>query len=220
MGKRKHPSKEEEQKAYYDRLVYQCRKDLNKQAKVCKTFECRKLIRKGKTDDLAPLKEQSLEPVIEEGLRRLGLIQTPMSTDAWVESILQQKRMLDAIEKWSDSVTEYNKFCHRYDKPPEPEEEPEKDPDKSQFVKLDEDDYAAVTKKKNRPGQRARLANALAKEAKKEGRRVDHSINWRPKNKEEPKEVVEEKEEIHPSWQAKKDKKEGIAVFKGTKITF
>ena len=35
-----------ERQSYYDRLVHQCQKDLHKQAKIAKTFECQKLIRK------------------------------------------------------------------------------------------------------------------------------------------------------------------------------
>jgi hypothetical protein len=45
--KRQRPSrKEEEQQKYYDTLLHMCQKDLHKQAKTTKNFECQKLIRK------------------------------------------------------------------------------------------------------------------------------------------------------------------------------
>jgi len=101
-------------------------------------------------------------------------------------------------------------------------------------------------KKKNRKGQRARRAKAMAIEAKLAGRlhRPEESLNWRPKAKstdeiEEPgdkqnlrptacprrsREMFEKpdsKEALHPSWAAaKKNKESGIVEFKGSKITF
>jgi hypothetical protein len=102
---REGPSKkEEEQQKYYDRLLHMCRKDLNKQIKTTKNFECQKLIRKLKeqasanvnvtteaaTDTpattttttttnrnevkLQELRDLSMEPVIRECLRRLGIL--------------------------------------------------------------------------------------------------------------------------------------------------
>jgi hypothetical protein len=46
--KRQRPTskKQEEQQKYYDTLLHMCQKDLNKQAKTTKNFECQKLIRK------------------------------------------------------------------------------------------------------------------------------------------------------------------------------
>lgn len=96
---RKTISRQEEQQSYYDRLKHQCRKDLNKHAKVTKNFEIKKLIRKIKegerkvvdtvaADDgntakqvakqgrkLQTLKVYALEPVLQECCRRLGLHQ-------------------------------------------------------------------------------------------------------------------------------------------------
>jgi hypothetical protein len=50
--KRQRPTskKEEETQKYYDTLLHMCQKDLNKQAKTTKNFECQKLIRKLKED--------------------------------------------------------------------------------------------------------------------------------------------------------------------------
>jgi len=104
-------------------------------------------------------------------------------------------------------------------------------------------------KKKNRKGQRARRAKAMAIEAKKVGRvhRASDSMNWRPKKQHQSPEDVygdhnnnhsnasnqraptfgKEKsapsaasETLHPSWAAKKKDSTGIVEFKGTKITF
>ena len=97
-------------------------------------------------------------------------------------------------------------------------------------------------KRKNRKGQRARKAKALAIQARTEGRTWDKSMNWRPKkeNKDEGEtneNIIKEpikasdvaetgkdwKEDgtAHPSWlAAQKKKKEGIVAFAGKKITF
>ena len=133
----------------------------------------------------------------------------------------------------------------------------------------DDYEYPTVEKKKNRPGQRARRAKAMAIEAKNAGKTWDSSINWREKKKDttdgerstggsrggerreksnsrdkqntrnksntdnKPKETKHQdiatmgkawKEEgnAHPSWAAKAaaQKSQGIAEFKGKKITF
>jgi len=131
-------------------------------------------------------------------------------------------------------------------------------------------EYPTVEKKKNRPGQRARRAKAMAIEAKNAGKTWDLSINWREKKDDtdgdqirstgvsrggerrdnsnsrerqntrnksnadnKPKEAKHQdiatmgkawKEEgnAHPSWAAKAaaQKSQGIAEFKGKKITF
>lgn len=97
--------------------------------------------------------------------------------------------------------------------------------------------------KKNRMGQRARKAKAMAIEAKKSGKVWNNSINWREKkNTTEEKSTMDNKRKpivkssdvanmgknwkdegkSHPSWAAKEAQKlkSGIAQFKGTKITF
>ena len=100
--------------------------------------------------------------------------------------------------------------------------------------------------KKNRPGQRARNAKKLAIQARKEGKSWTSS-NWRPKknnveNNDESTETTKTTKQkpnvkasdvantgsnwksdgfAHPSWlAAQRQKKEGIAQFTGTKITF
>ena len=132
--------------------------------------------------------------------------------------------------------------------------------DKSQFLRLggeEEDDAPGQDaqygpgsfveeKKKNRKGQRARRAKAMAIEAKKAGRLhlPAESVNWRPKKQYQPTEEeegggyhkdtrqhaagssqpVKEKaapaETLHPSWAAAKKDSSGIVKFQGTKITF
>ena len=138
------------------------------------------------------------------------------------------------------------------------------DPEKSLFLRLDggedkepqEDyqygpgSYVVEEKKKNRKGQRARRAKAMAIEAKKAGRvrRPDDSLNWRPKKQYKPVEEEDNSgyrnnsqrhdsagdssqparakpapapaEKLHPSWAAAKKDTSGIVKFQGTKITF
>uniref|UniRef100_A0A6V2HBK2 Bud22 domain-containing protein n=1 Tax=Ditylum brightwellii TaxID=49249 RepID=A0A6V2HBK2_9STRA len=57
------------------------------------------------------------------------------------------------------------------------------------------DDYynegGQMNLKKNRPGQRARKAKAMAIQAKKEGRTWDSSVNWREKKKTKPEDENE-----------------------------
>jgi hypothetical protein len=97
--------------------------------------------------------------------------------------------------------------------------------------------------KKNRQGQRARKAKAMAIEAKKAGRKFDASLNWRPEKEPTDAPVSRDSfapsksnphtarpqaaapseptpEELHPSWAARKEQKTGIAAFQGKKITF
>lgn len=163
-GNSKH---EDNQQRYYDRILHMCRKDLNKQAKVTKNFECQKLIRKlkevtvttattataasantsstakdtlKKEEHLKELKDMPMEPVMDECFRRLGILTLnpnpttvdkvvvkAMDTDNgnsdtttvnagstmqhWIERILQHKRMRECLEKWSDEVTEYRRWC-------------------------------------------------------------------------------------------------------------
>jgi hypothetical protein len=107
----------------------------------------------------------------------------------------------------------------------------------------DDDEYASIVKKRNRPGQRARKAKAMAVQAKKEGRPYK-SVNWREKkpNKkntttEKPRETKQatrqaaeiasmgkswkEEGKEHPSWAASQSqKKSAIVAFQGKKITF
>jgi hypothetical protein len=130
----------------------------------------------------------------------------------------------------------------------EEEEEDENDQnDKNWYGPGGSDDLVVV--KQNRMGQRARRAKALAKQAKKEGRTWDKSINWRPKKEQvdeseqgalhvppattttkpsitsapriaEMGKVWKEEGQAHPSWAARASEKTGIVAFAGTKITF
>jgi hypothetical protein len=107
---------------------------------------------------------------------------------------------------------------------------------------LDEFGDPFLVQKKNRQGQRARKAKAMAIEAKKAGRVWDSSLNWREK-KENPNpkrhkshhseaeappkpSMAEEAISAHPSWaakhsqQAKEKSGLGIVQFTGTKIKF
>ena len=111
------------------------------------------------------------------------------------------------------------------------------------------DEYAQISKpaKKNRKGQRARRAKAMALEAKREGK-IYKSINWRPKKSNDDmndeaninasglgKEMEVKAADVaemgkdwkndgkaHPSWAAKEHakKQSGIAAFAGKKIIF
>ncbi|GKY97047.1 hypothetical protein MPSEU_000663300 [Mayamaea pseudoterrestris] len=126
------PSPEQD---YYDRLIHQCRKDLSKQLKVCKSFECQKLIRKIKATEekqsvekmqqtYETLKQMSIEPVLDKCLRRIGVSQlnpngyeppkhesNDASNDKWVEKLLEHKRMQQSMESWSEQATDFRKWC-------------------------------------------------------------------------------------------------------------
>lgn len=131
-----------------------------------------------------------------------------------VEKILKHKKMLSTIENWNDQVTEYRrwslqqqdrdapKFGHESQHTGKKKKrrssnkeysaaDVNEDPDKSLFLRLDGGDHdepAEGEKKKNRRGQRARKAKAMAIEAKKAGRvrQPDDSLNWRPKKQQKP----------------------------------
>lgn len=92
--------------------------------------------------------------------------------------------------------------------------------------------------KKNRSGQRARRAKAIAIQAKKDGTIIDKSINWRqPKQQQNQLDqstnstdhsssnhqkvnTNKKQETLHPSWEARKSNQKGIVEFQGKKITF
>jgi hypothetical protein len=212
------------EQAYYNRLMHQCRKDLSKQLKVCKSFECQKLIRKIKlisqekessaTEKMQTtyesLKAMSIEPILYESLRRLGVLQLnpnkleiekihEVCDSKWTEKLLEHKRMQQALEQWSDQVTEFRKWCLRrldreeegyLDKNTTKGGKPVKanvtqddmgDVASSLFVQLgDTNKLGGVPEKKNRPGQRARKAKAAAIEAKQKGLPApEKSLNWR-----------------------------------------
>ncbi len=74
---------EVEQSDRYNRLVHACTKDLHKQAKVVKSFECQKIVRSLKKDGggknkkeeerLRKMKAFDLNIMVQEALRRLGI---------------------------------------------------------------------------------------------------------------------------------------------------
>lgn len=120
----------DDKQSYYDRLLFQCRKDLHKQAKRVKQFETQKLIRRKQANNSTKIDEikayDSFEPVIQECLRRLGILALNPNDDdgndpsppaapapsSWVtERILQHKQMRDAIDKWHEEVTNYRRWC-------------------------------------------------------------------------------------------------------------
>jgi len=196
--------------------------------------------------------------------------------EEFVDKLLSQKRLLTVIEEWNDKVTLFRRwYLKRLDivngtpgfvgkgvatkKSLRKEnsnllrKENGKFNAESYFVTMGNDgnnnDFAEddTEVKKNRPGQRARKAKAMAIEARKNGTKLDKSLNWRekkvynddynndpnynntttnkPKNLDVGKIATmgkEWKEEgnAHPSWGAAAAKKKGIVAFQGTKITF
>lgn len=244
--KRKHPSISrqeqfhQERQEKYEKLRHGASKALHKEAKVVKSFECQKVVRKLKQQPspvqehrLAFLKSFSLDKLVHLTLQRLGMfnldpsLQTPTETSAssseeemeLMEKLLQQKRLVNAIEVWNDKVTDYRRWMSRRQEQIESDGPSSQDDRKNNtkkkkskkekkssslaggdggifvclggasFVEEDDtdvldqshevDEYAAVVKKKNRPGQRARKAKAMAIQARKAGRTWDSSLNWR-----------------------------------------
>lgn len=192
---------------YYDRLLFQCQKELHKVAKQTKQFETKKLIRQLKQTAetkssietrLAQLKDYDVEPVVQECVQRLGLpvlnpnadeetAPPPVSSSWMLDRIVNHKRMNDTMEKWQEEVAKYRRWCTVRN-------------DSNKFVSRENSLFvqlgSAATKdgdtsngnkkrKKNRHGQRARKAKALALAAKREGRTLlpEESINWRAKKK-------------------------------------
>lgn len=247
---------------YYDRLLFQCQKELHKLAKQTKQFETKKLIRQLKTANneeattkqietkLTELKEYDVDPVVQECVRRLGLpALNPNGGEtlpdirveaSWMlDRIVHHKRMKGTMEKWHEEVAKYrrwcavdngtNKFVAR---------------ENSLFVQLGKstaetnEPKQAKPKKKNRQGQRARKAKALSLAARQEGRTLlpEESLNWRAKKKAPANErndptpsmpqartqppAPTHEAPLHPSWQARKETKNGIVAFQGKKITF
>lgn len=78
---RKRPREDEHQLSYARRLVHQCRKELHKQAKICRNFECQRLSRKLKQEQkesqatlLQKWRHLPIGPVMELCFRRLGML--------------------------------------------------------------------------------------------------------------------------------------------------
>jgi len=280
----------QERKERYDKLLHQARKSLNQQAKVAKSFECAKLVRKLKSNGnedvlqnrLIQLKQISLQNVVQIAIQRLGILnldpdfstsietksQNNPEEEILMEKLLSHKRIVGCIEEWNDKVTQYRRWYlqrqdsvhgNKFDSTarPKTQKKGKKSNVRELFVNLGEinnsekyDQYGPGSKlvvaegKKNRPGQRARKAKAMAIEARKAGRTWDKSLNWRePKRKKEDEEENTEGNEVklkhvgaaeiasmgkswretgkeHPSWAAKSSQNQGIVAFQGKKIIF
>jgi hypothetical protein len=226
-----------ERKERYDKLLYQAKKALHKEAKVVKSFEVQKVVRRIKEnqhpdpaldDKLTALKQFPVDSVVQICVKHLGIpnlnptqeLEHEKSTadgDALVEKMLQHKRLGAVMEAWNEKVTEYRRWCLRRkdavsgvpsfveDMQPKNMKKAKRHDDlPSMFVSLggllddevdgvesEDNKYLAygpastmeMEIKKNRPGQRQRQAKAKALEARKEGRIVDKSLNWREKKR-------------------------------------
>lgn len=268
-------------KERFDKLLYQAKKQLAKQAKLCRTFLLQRHIRKMKKQTIAApcelqsVKELPLEHIVEQGLRQLGLLHAnpdPKATfrqpepldpslKTRVDAVLAHARFRSVLEEWHRKVTDYRRWAMHLDERSEVGIQTKNCPKVSDstrqhmkhqptslFCSLDGDGgtnespygpgafMEAVPTKKNRKGQRARRAKAMAIEAKNEGKKYE-SLNWRSTEEKSKKRKEEERpsrssgnykegstnlptEEQHPSWVAKQGQKSGIVAFKGTKITF
>ena len=216
----------------------------------------------------------ALNPSVEDRSKdHVAVDDLPQSDRDLLERMLQHKRTQQAMDGWNDKVTDYRQWLLRRQEYLAEGPKPRKKQRQSQggeqsavgglFVQLGGDDaspsatadgeqYAGgideysrqEEKKKNRPGQRARRAKALAIEAAQEGREVDYSLNWREpkKNKRQavaakprasqprkppaPSDIVtmgatwKEEGKEHPSWAARQAQKPSIVAFAGKKITF
>ena len=243
-----------ERKERYDKLLYQAKKALHKEAKVVKSFEVQKVVRRikeGKDCDahrtklmdekLAELKHLSLDTVVNICIKRLGIpnlnpiieedkTEISASCDAIIEKFLQHNRLSAAMEVWNEKVADYRRwYLRRQDvvsrvpafvqemRPvtlPKHLAKKKQDEVPSMFVSLgglqnddesnddegNHDKYLAYGPasgmlmeevRKNRPGQRQRQAKAKAVEARKEGRTLDRSLNWREKKKDNGHEMEE-----------------------------
>lgn len=277
-GKERHIAIKKER---FDKLLYQARKDLQKQAKRCRAFLVQKSIRKMKQKEdggtdvpsssssssrLRAIKEAPLDRVAERAVRQLGLLHANPDPDAdfaasrppdhqqedrVVGAILTHARFQKALEGWHEKVTDYRRWALNFDERAENRKNPgasatavmrpiKKKQSTSIFCSLDGGDggeeeetspygpgayMEEVPVKKNRKGQRARRAKAMAIQAKKEGRKYE-SLNWRSeeerraKMEKAEKEKAAEEETQHPSWNAKRNEPTGIVAFEGSKIKF
>ena len=297
---------EAERRDRFDKLLYQAKKALHKEAKVVKSFEVQKVVRLIKEggnhnqstpklleEKLAMVKQFPVDTVVEICIKRLGIrnlspypdeikFESNTEGDGIVEKMLQHKRLGAVMEIWNEKVTEYRRwYLKRKDAvegvpdfvqemQPTHLKKKKQESVPSMFVSLggvhqdgmddndgDPDEYGAygpahgleMEMKRNRPGQRQRQAKAKALQAKKEGRTVEKSLNWREKKKKAEnedatsasrrapsKDVKPEKIDAskiatmgktwkeegatHPSWAARASLKTGIVAFTGKKITF
>ena len=100
---RKRP-REDEQLSYARRLVHQCRKELHKQAKVCRNLECQRLSRKVKQEQkesqatlLQKWRQLPLDPVIDLCFRRLGMLDLVQTVAACEKGEEQKTKRRDKV---------------------------------------------------------------------------------------------------------------------------
>ena len=246
------PTPQELQQERYDKLLYTAQKQLHKHAKTCKAFMVQKCIRKLKQQSqtkassssslLIGWKELDLDLVVNLAVRQLGLWHANPNPEAIMPSpppdaienplvaqLLQQTRFQSIMEEWNQKVTEYRRWCMKFEQGPPGstkskqrkkrkqqqslqrqevtsmfcslggDDDDEQDGDENAMSAYGpaagagdydgyHDDYGyEAPKKKNRKGQRARRAKAMAIQAKKEGRKRYQSLNWRSKEEKEKK---------------------------------
>ncbi|KAI2491186.1 hypothetical protein MHU86_23381 [Fragilaria crotonensis] len=137
-SKRRRTSPEEqleiERKERYDKLVYQAKKALHKEAKVVKSFEVQKIVRRIKENQnpdpaldekLIALKQFPVDSVVQICVKRLGIpnlnpsqeekehAESTAEGDALVEKMLQHKRLGAVMEAWNEKVTDYRRWYLR-----------------------------------------------------------------------------------------------------------
>ncbi|GAX13975.1 hypothetical protein FisN_5Lu115 [Fistulifera solaris] len=113
---RKRP-REEDQRSYARRLVHQCRKELHKQAKICRNLECQRLSRKLKQEHkesqatlLQKWRHLPLDPVLDLCLRRLGMLDVVQMVVVVEENDVGKKNKKDkSTEKMEKESTESSK---------------------------------------------------------------------------------------------------------------
>merc|ERR1712238_29984 len=201
-----------------------------------------------------PEKSTDIDSQNDEEMRQFSML--------LIEKILRHKRLFSVIDSLTEKVSEFrswearrgeyvNNIGKKRPKENNAIDETNKSLSKKRksngYREIDVADYGEFNEfenvKKNRMGQRARKAKAMAIEAKKSGKVWNNSINWREKkNTTEEKSTMDNKRKpivkssdvanmgknwkdegkSHPSWAAKEAQKlkSGIAQFKGTKITF
>jgi hypothetical protein len=156
---RLHPNTKDEQvmalkKDRYSKLFHQAQKQLTKQVKQVRTFLVQRQIRKLKSsrsggeasndqqqeqhqNAFHPLKDLSLDLVVQQAMRQLGLIHANPCPDhnvialappldrsspisQLVFKILDHKRFQDALEEWNEKVAEFRRFCLQLDDKDDP----------------------------------------------------------------------------------------------------
>ena len=161
-----------------------------------------------------------------------------------LEQIFSHTHMQTAMEEWNQQVSNFHRWSlrqHPNDNSQELSPSNVVLPNASVFYHPASSSFTTTTtttlhnKKKNRMGQRARRAKALAQEqTHSSSSTTNHhpvSTNWRTKTKPPHSNITtttttgtqqhqDDNNSLHPSWQARKQDKNNIVPFQGTKITF